>query len=63
MIFNPTLPPSANYVEREIDGKRVYERVTPQEESPTEMERLSAQILFTAVMTDTLIEEEVDTDV
>ena len=55
MIHRPTLPPSATAVEREIDGKRV---LVPIVDSPTEMERISAQVLFTAVMTDTLIEEE-----
>lgn len=55
MVKRPTFPPSATAVEREVNGERVLVPIT---ESPTEMERLSAQVLFTAVMTETLIEEE-----
>lgn len=55
MVRNPIFPPSATAVEREVNGERV---LVPIVNSPTEMERLSAQVLFTAVMTDTLIEEE-----
>ena len=55
MIFNPTLPPTANAVERQIDGKRQY---VPVVETPTALERLEAQTLYTALMTDTLLEDE-----
>ena len=55
MIFNPTLPPTANAVERQIDGKRQY---VPVVETPTALERLEAQTLYTALMTDTLLDEE-----
>ena len=55
MIFNPTLPPSATAVEREVNGKRQYVSVV---ETPTPMERLEAQVLWTAFETDTLLEDE-----
>lgn len=55
MIHTPTLPPSATAVEREHNGVREYVSVV---ESPTTLERVEAQVLYTALMTDTLIEED-----
>lgn len=55
MIFNPTLPPSDRYAERDVNGERQYVSIV---ETPTPLERLEAQTLYTALMTDTLIEEE-----
>ena len=57
MIFNPTLPPRADAVEREIDGKRQYVSVV---EEPTPLDRLEAQVLWTALLTDTLMEGGAD---
>lgn len=57
MIFNPTLPPRADAVEREIDGKRQYVCVV---EEPTALDRLEAQVLWTALLTDTLMEGGAD---
>lgn len=43
-----------------VDGKLVYEPMpepAPEPEAPTQLDRVEAQTLYTALMTDTLIEE------
>lgn len=57
MIHTPTLPPSATAVEREHNGEREYVSIV---ESPTPLERIEAQVLWTALETDTLLEEDED---
>lgn len=64
MIFNPTLPPSAAMVEREIAGQRtatpVHTIVEEEQTEPTPLDRLEAQVLWTALLTDTLMEGGAD---
>lgn len=59
MIHTPTLPPSATAVERERNGVREYVSIV---ETPTPLERLEAQVLWTALETDTLLEDESEGD-
>lgn len=40
-----------------VDGSYVYDPVPAKEEEPSEFELMQAQILYTAIMTDTLIED------
>lgn len=62
MIKNPKLPPKAGYVEVEVDGQRVYQNVETGEifgqetTKPTQLDIIEAQVTYTAMMTDTLLE-------
>lgn len=60
MVFNPQLSPSASSVERDFGGERISTPILPTPKAPTLLETLEAQVLYTAVMTDTLIEEETE---
>lgn len=63
-IAKPTLPPKAGYVEVESGGKRTYKNVQtgvlidnePAESEPTQLDIIEAQVTYTAMMTDTLLE-------
>ena len=62
MIKNPKLPPKVGYVEVELDGQRVYQNVETGEifgqetTQPTQLDIIEAQVTYTAMMTDTLLE-------
>lgn len=62
MITNPMLPPKKGYVEVEANGKRTYRNadtgVLIDEEVmiPSQMDVIEAQVTYTAMMTDTLLE-------
>lgn len=61
MITKPMLPPKAGYVEVEITGERVYKNASTgvllQDESGySQLDILEAQVTYTAMMTDTLLE-------
>lgn len=62
MITNPMLPPKKGYVEVEVNGKRAYRNadtgVLIDEEVmiPSQMDVIEAQVTYTAMMTDTLLE-------
>lgn len=61
MITKPTLPPKAGYVEVEVNGQRVYKNAATgvlihDEPEHTQLDILEAQVTYTAMMTDTLLE-------
>lgn len=63
-IFKPMLPPKKGYVEVDVDGVRTYRNAETglliSEETfttVTQLDRLEAQATYTAMMTDTLLEE------
>lgn len=45
-------------VNREMTPEEEAEMVTPEADIPTQLDKIEAQVLFTALMTDTLIEGE-----
>ena len=63
VITKPMLPPKKGYVEVEVDGKRTYKNVETgvliENETtvePTQLDLIEAQVTYTAMMTDTLLE-------
>lgn len=51
--------PSGNILDYKYEnGEFVYSPLPEEAEQPSEMEKLEAQVMFTALMTDTLIEGE-----
>ena len=62
VISKPTLPPKQGYVEVEVNGKRTYKNVQTgvlidnEVAEPTQLDILEAQVTYTAMMTDTLLE-------
>ena len=64
VISKPTLPPKQGYVEVEVNGKRTYRNVLTGDlieneavnTEPTQLDILEAQVTYTAMMTDTLLE-------
>ncbi len=63
-ITRPTLPPKSGYVEVEVDDKRTYRNVRTgiliEDEvlnpEPTQLDIIEAQVAYTAMMTNTLLE-------
>ena len=65
MITRPTLPPKAGYVEVEVNGVHTYKNVKTGvligndavvEKEPTQLDIIEAQVAYTAMMTNTLLE-------
>jgi hypothetical protein len=64
IIHNPKLPPKEGYVEVEVECVRLYKDVRTGktftleqvENQPTQTDRIEAQVAYTAMMTDTLLE-------
>lgn len=61
--FNPrveSFPEGNTYEYRYVDGEFIYDPLPIEEEKPTPtiLERFEAQLLYTALMTDTLLETE-----
>lgn len=56
-----SLPEGDLYEYRYVDGEYIYDPLPKQEEetpAPTQLDRVEAQTMYTALMTDTLLEDE-----
>ena len=65
MITRPTLPPKVGYVEVEVNGVHTYKNVKTgalitdevvTDTEPTQLDIIEAQVAYTAMMTNTLLE-------
>ena len=62
VISKPTLPPKHGYVEVEVNGERTYRNILTgvlienEVSEPTQLDIIEAQVTYTAMMTDTLLE-------
>lgn len=61
MVFNPSFSPSTTLIERDINGQHIICPACSIDISQTDdisrLDTVDAQCLYTAVMTDTLLEE------